>query len=190
METGVKEQKKPDNQAHHSDNPNQEEGTSSELLEKLRNEISELSDELERAKLGTEENRNLYLRALADADNARKRGAKELEAAKAHTMESFFKELLPVLDSFDNAISANTKDQDGIRLVDKQLIDLTKKHGLSAIDAVDTRFDHNLHMAIKTVESDENPADTVIEQYQKGYLYKDRLLRPAMVCVSKKAEMR
>ena len=140
-----------------------------------------------------EEYKNKYLRALADFDNFKKRMAVEKEQFAQFANEKLILELLPVVDGFDRATAtikqakASAEVQDGLALIKKQLESVLKKHGAEEIDAKDKPFDPNFHHAVLQQE-DDGPEDMVIEQAQKGYNLNGKLIRPAMVVVSKKKQ--
>lgn len=135
-----------------------------------------------------------YLRALAEQENLRKRHAKERQDTLKYSNESFFKELLPVLDSVEKAVAETHKEgddheaslkslQDGFDLIIKQLVQVLEKNGLEAISAKGASYDANLHQAIQTTTSDEVKEATVKEEFMKGYKLNGRLLRASMVSV-------
>jgi molecular chaperone GrpE len=131
------------------------------------------------------------LRAFAELDNTKKRLFKEKEEFLKFANEELILRLLPIVDNFDRALASvkHTKETDavlnGIRLVQKEFHSLFKDHGVEAIESVGKKFDPHLHEAIAVVESDECPEDTVVEEVQRGYTLKGRLVRPSIVKVSK-----
>ncbi|MBI5700410.1 nucleotide exchange factor GrpE [Candidatus Saganbacteria bacterium] len=129
-----------------------------------------------------------YLRALADFDNYKKRQAVEQENFVQFANENIIRELLPILDNFSRAIVSSKSHKDalikGIALVKKQLEDTLSKFGVKEIQSMGLLFDPNIHEAILQKESDQ-PENTIIEETQKGYLLNGRVIRPAMVIVSK-----
>lgn len=136
------------------------------------------------------ENYDLYLRALAEAENSRKRAQKERSDAIKFCLEDFFKELLPVMDSFDKALSddkGETADlqafKTGVVLVHKKLSEALERSGVGPIEALGQPFDPNKHQAIRRIEQDVRE-EVVHEEYAKGYMLHDRLLRPSMVSVA------
>ncbi|WP_141733256.1 nucleotide exchange factor GrpE [Oligoflexus tunisiensis] len=136
-----------------------------------------------------------YLRACADIENMRRRHERELQQNTRFSLENLFKDVIPVLDGFDKALPAEdavgpqfnrneiekTFYQGMVQLKD-QLAAVFRKHGLKEIDASGA-FDPNVHHAIKTLESHNVEADTVGEEYARGYTLNERVLRPAMVSV-------
>ena len=150
--------------------------------------IAQHNEEIARVKKEADDNYNLYLRAVADAENARKRSLKELDSAKKFALEGFFKDLLVVLDGFEKAVSVQQSagDQsffDGVSIVRKQFLDILEKNGLQEIQSTGAKFDPNCHQAIKRVESSDVSEEIVDCEYAKGYKLFDKLLRPAIVSV-------
>lgn len=160
---------------------NETQETSSEV-EKLKEELSQLKEEVENQK-------TLQLRTLADAENLRKRLVKDVENSRLFAMESFFKEILLVLDGFDKAFVDESSFpeaksfNEGVSILSKQLLDILHKNGLEEIQSVGQKFDPNLHQAIKTVESEDVQEETVEAEYTKGYKMHDKLIRPSLVSV-------
>lgn len=162
-----------------------------EIKERIE-ELPEEKSEIDILKDQVDELKNKYLRALADFDNYKKRAAIEQDALVQFSNENLIKEIIPALDSFERALKLRHKSKDdefakGISLVKRQLEDALKKFGLEEVKSIGLPFDPNLHEAIMQKESDK-PENTVLEEMQKGYILRGRLLRPAMVVVSKKEE--
>jgi len=149
--------------------------------EEQKNKNSNIEEEYEKLK-------NDYLRLLAEFDNYRKRVSKEIEEAKEAAKRSIIKEFLVILDNLEKAIEMAYKHKDaiieGIELSIKSFKDMLKKHGVEEINPKKENFDPNLHDALMTQESDELPKNTVIQTVEKGYMLKDKLIRPAKVIVS------
>lgn len=141
-----------------------------------------------------DEYKDKFIRKVAELDNVIRRSAKEKSDLAKFGNEGFIKELLPVLDSFDQALpddSADGKAGDsgedfaaGIALVKKKLLDVFAKNGVEVVDDKGKPFDPNRHQAIQKVEDAKVEVETVSEQYQKGYTLNGRLVRPAMVVVA------
>ena len=129
------------------------------------------------------------LRRQADFENFRKRVERErFEFAEYAGMEAV-RALLPVLDDFERALKTETADKDyakGMELIYTRLLEALKKLGLEPIESKGAKFDPNLHHAIDRVARADSAEDTVVEDYQRGYNFKGRLLRPAMVKVAVK----
>ena len=143
-------------------------------LEKLKAERDSLLDRLARAQ--------------AEFENARRRASKEQQDFRDYAAADTIKPLLPVLDSFERALQVKSDPADfrsGVELIYKQLQDALAKVGVKAIPAKGEPFDPHVHEAIEMVETTEAADHEVIEELQRGYKIKDRLLRPAMVKVAK-----
>lgn len=149
-------------------------------LEQLQAERDKLKDQL--------------LRTAADFDNYRKRSRKDVEQAERKGKEDVLRELLPVFDNLDRALQAAQGAQDvdaiqqGVQMVLKLFEDAAARIGLERVESVGQRFDPNLHDAFQQQATDEHPPGTIVAEYQAGYRLGDRLIRPAMVVVSKKPE--
>lgn len=146
------------------------------------------SDELQRLK--AERDKLLY--RFAELDNARKRAVKEQQDYKDYALADTLRTLLPILDSFERAlqVSAGEKSEfhDGVELIYKQLQDALGKVGLKPISAKGTQFDPHLHEAIEMVDTETVRDHEVLDELQKGYRLKERLLRPAMVRVARNSK--
>ena len=127
-------------------------------------------------------------RAQADFENARKRASREQQEYRDYALSEMVKSLLPVLDSFDRALQHETEASEfrsGIELINKQLHDVLTKQGLRPIPAKGEPFDPHLHQAIEMVDTTAEQDHHVLDELQRGYKLKDRLLRPAMVRVAR-----
>ena len=126
-------------------------------------------------------------RLQAEFENARKRNAREQSEFREYAAADTIKSLLPILDSFDRALQAHAGDENfrGIELINKQLHDTLAKLGLRAIPATGEPFDPHLHQAVEMVDTTDAADNTVLEELQRGYKFKERLLRPAMVRVAR-----
>ncbi|HBP65331.1 MAG TPA: nucleotide exchange factor GrpE [Desulfosporosinus sp.] len=149
-----------------------------------------LKAELVKAKALAEDHYSQLQRLQADFDNYRKRTQKEKIELIKYASERLVGDLLPVLDNFDRAVSAAKVNPDftsfsqGVEMILRQMQTALSKEGLKAMEAVGQPFDPNLHDAVLRVESEEYPENTVVEEVQKGYYLKEKLLRPCMVKVS------
>ncbi|HWQ41123.1 MAG TPA: nucleotide exchange factor GrpE [Desulfosporosinus sp.] len=152
--------------------------------------ILTLEAELAQAKAKAAENYDQLLRLQADFDNYRKRTQKEKVELIKYASERVVGDLLPVLDNFERAASAAKVNPDftafsqGVDMIFRQLEAALSKEGLKAMEAVGQPFDPNLHDAVLRVDSEEHPENTVVEEIQKGYYLKEKVLRPCMVKVS------
>ena len=142
-----------------------------------------LEELLAEAQAKIEEQRDSLMRAVADADNARKRAQSEAASARKYALESFAEALLPVVDSLEAAIKSG--DPSGVELTLKQLKAALEKSSVREIDPKPgERFDPYRHQAMAAVES-QAPPNTVVAVMQKGFALHDRVLRPALVTVAK-----
>jgi len=155
--------------------------------------------ELEAAVIAAEtkfaDQKDSVMRAIADADNARKRAQGEIDKARKFALEKFAGELLPVADNLERALQvANPEDEaikpivDGVELTLKSFISTIEKFGMSVIDPQGQPFNPEQHQAMSMQENAELPANTVLAVMQKGYEINGRLLRPAMVMVTRAPE--
>jgi molecular chaperone GrpE len=147
-----------------------------------------LETELEKLKAERDTLLDRLARVQADFENARKRGAREQQEFREYAVVDAIRALLPILDSFDRALSSNKQAAEfhsGIELIHKQLHDALAKLGLRPIPAKGEPFDPHLHQAIEMVDTTDAQDHEVLEELQRGYKFKDRLLRPAMVKVAR-----
>src|SRR3954469_4975553 len=134
--------------------------------------------------------RDLAMRTQADFENYKKRCAREKEDAIKYANSSLLERLLPVIDNFELGLSAARSEGEkspvyaGLSLVLKQINDFLTDNGLNPIEAVGQKFDPNLHDALAHEPSDSVPENHIVRQTQRGYRFKDRLLRPSSVVVS------
>ena len=141
-------------------------------------------DQLAGAKADLEDR---MLRARAEFDNARRRGERERSEFLQFAAMDLIKELLPVVDDFERALKVETLGRDytrGVELIYQRLLETLKKIGLEPIDTTGQRFDPNLHQAVDRVETEEADDMAILSEYQRGYNFKGKLLRPAMVKVA------
>lgn len=152
-----------------------------------------LSAQLEEAMATAEKNRNAYLRALADMQNLRKRSERENEQSRRFAIEGFARDLLPVADNLERALSAIPEDsgpelkalEDGVKMIQNELTRALEKHGVTRIEALNLPFDPNLHQAVVQMDAPALEPGMVAQVMQSGYLLNNRLLRPSMVGVAK-----
>jgi molecular chaperone GrpE len=142
-------------------------------------------------ELQAQEHYDAWLRAKAEADNIRKRAQADIANAHKYALESFAAELLPVRDALEAALAADNTTiealRQGVELTLKQIDGAFEKAAIKEINPVGEKFDPHRHQAMTTVESDKAP-NTVVHVLQKGYLLHDRVLRPALVTVSKASQ--
>lgn len=153
----------------------------------------ELSQDLaaayQKALAEKQEYYDLALRARAELENFRKRTQREKEEFLQHANADLMHSLLPALDGFDRALKhrdpkAPPKVYEGLELIHRQLLETLKRAGLTAVETQGETFDPNLHQAVETVESDKHEDHEIVEELQRGYKLKQRLLRPAIVKVA------
>lgn len=151
-------------------------------------ELSGVEAELQKVKAERDNLLDRLARAQAEFDNARKRAQKEQQDFRDFAMVDAIKSLLPVIDNFERALQAKSDSGEfrtGIELIYKQLQDVLTRLGVQPIAAKGQQFDPHMHEAVEMVETPDAADHEVLEEWQKGYKYKDRLLRPAMVRVAK-----
>lgn len=156
---------------------------------------NELVLALKEAKAKADESRDQVLRIQAELENTRRRAERDVQAAHKFALEKFVNELLPVKDSLEMGLAAASEEgtaeeavkqlREGTELTLKMLTSAMEKFGIKEINPQGQPFDPELHQAMTMQASDEHPPNTVIAVMQKGYTLNDRLMRPAMVMVSK-----
>ena len=160
-----------------------------EIIEPVVTEAEEINDL-----------KNQLLRTLADNENNRRRYEKEKEDLSAYIISNFAKEMLSVLDNLQRAIEVsskiNTEDDkidkntldfiEGVKLTEKQLSSINEKFKITKVDSLNNKFDPNMHQAMFEIENDDEEEGTILQVIQDGFKIEDRLLRPALVGVSKK----
>ncbi|MCP2519006.1 nucleotide exchange factor GrpE [SCandidatus Aminicenantes bacterium Aminicenantia_JdfR_composite] len=159
-----------------------------EKIEELKKKLSEKRKEIRQLKKEKEELNDKYLRKLAEFDNLRKRLEREKSEYYQYALSEFLKELLNVVDNFERALSNPSPENGegfrrGVELIYKQLLDILLKAGVKPIEAKNKEFDPRYHQALDKEESDEVESPIIGEEFQKGYLLFNRLLRPALVKV-------
>ncbi len=137
-----------------------------------------------------EEMDNRYLRLQADFDNSRRRAKLDMEAAQKYRVQSLASNLLQALDNFERAMKVEVDHEQaksllqGMDMIYNGIIEALKSEGVEAIESVGKEFDPHLHQAVMQVQDDNFESNTVVEEFQKGYKLKDRVIRPAMVKVN------
>ena len=170
-----------------SESPKEKEGeeiSPDELIEKLNQEITDLKDQ--------------RLRAIAELENFRKRAEKDQSDALKYGISNFAKEIINIRDNIERAQSSISEDAknnetiksviEGIDLIAQSVVSTFEKIGIKKIESLNEKFDHNLHQAMMEIENDDLEPGTIVQELMPGYTLHDRLLRPAMVGVSKKAK--
>ena len=159
-------------------------GTMDDDLTDLQNQLESKEEELSQAH-------DRLLRVSAEFDNYKKRSARETDEFRKYANQALLKEFLPVVDNLELAISSTDGKREidkslveGLEITRKEILKVLEKFNVKPVEAVGTPFDPEFHEAVMRQESDEYAENTVISEFQKGYLIHDRLLRPAMVVVA------
>ncbi len=164
-----------------SENATKEEGN-------VKSELSKMEELLAKERAKSEEYCNQMLRLQADFENYRKRVNREREDLLKYRGEQIIIELLPVLDSFDIALNTQSDDSDklleGIQMISKQLHEVLAREGVEIIATLGETFDPEIHEAVMKEESEEHPENTVMMELRRGYTYKGKVIRAAMVKVA------
>ncbi|WP_043319112.1 nucleotide exchange factor GrpE [Microbulbifer sp. HZ11] len=184
-------------QAAEVETPSAEEQQAAEeaLAEELAGDTGEesaLEEEIASLQQQLADHKDMVLRAQAEVQNARRRAQQDVEKAHKFGVEKLIKELLPVVDNLERALSSINSDDEaqkavaeGIELTQKSFIDTLTKSGVEVIDPAGEPFDPELHQAMTQVPNPDVEPNTVLDCFQKGYRLNGRLVRPAMVVVSK-----
>jgi molecular chaperone GrpE len=148
-----------------------------------------LEEQLAAKEKEARENWDRFLRERADMENYRKRVNREKEELLNYGNKSLIEEILPIIDNLERALAHASEDGlgallEGIRMTHGMLLSSLKKFGVSPLEVVGSQFDSAFHQAMAQLPTDEHVPNTVIAEHQKGYMLKERLLRPAMVTVS------
>ena len=181
----VEQQNKSEDVKNAEETVNETETMPKECIENC-SDIAKLKDEYKELE-------GKFQRLSADYANYQKRVPRQIEESITYKVESFIKSLLPGIDNFDHALShaSSSSLEDmikGLEMVYENLLSILKSNGLEQIDAEGENFDPNCHQAVMQRADEEKDNGIVLEQYQKGYKFKDRVLRPAMVVVNKLPE--
>jgi molecular chaperone GrpE len=167
----------------------EDEGSSAEGASSagLAAQVNSLIAERDRLAAEKAELNDRLLRRTADFDNFRKRAERDRSDFLQFAGMEFVREILPILDDFERALKTESADPGytrGIQLIYSRLYDALKKIGLEPMDTVGKAFDPNLHQAVERVETDEAEDQSILGEFQRGYNFKGKLLRPAMVRVA------
>ncbi len=155
---------------------NEEQANCSEELEKLKAELEEVTDR--------------SLRALAEVENTRRRAQKEKEDAIRYCVSNFAKDVLRIYDNLKLAVNCEADAGailEGVKMTMSELLNVLKSHGITIVEAADKQFNPNYHQAMAEVESDKETG-VIVDVIQDGFMIHDRILRPALVNVSKNTE--
>jgi len=157
-------------------------------------------DPIEVLKAEVESLRDQRLRALAEAENIRRRAEREKAEASQYAVTKFARDMLAIADNFARALAACPPELreaadpqvkavlDGVEATDRQLLGTLEQHGVKPVSTMDGKFDPNLHQAIAEVPGNGKPAGSIVDVVQSGYMIGNRLLRPAMVTVARRDE--
>jgi molecular chaperone GrpE len=179
----VKDQESASKEGNQNNSDSIDQSASLETIEVLQNKIALLEDQL--------------LRTAAESENVRRRYDRMLEESKDYSITNFAKDLLGVMDNLCRALECKIQENNeslsniiaGVDMTKRELESIFKKYGLESIAPLPgEKFDYNLHHAVSQIVTDEYNHDNIIGTMQAGYKIKDRLLRPAMVTVAKKAD--
>ena len=157
---------------------------------------SQLADEVSRLQEELGKMRDQWIRAAAECENIRKRASRDQEETSRYAVTAFARDMVSVLENLKRASVSLPLDArgdnellrtfgEGVDLTLQELVDIFKKYGIERIDPNGDKFDHNFHQAVAQVDRDDVPPGTVVQVVQAGYVISGRLLRPAMVVVSK-----
>lgn len=165
------------------------EGEAAEAASEATRKLTVERDALAQAR---DEMQDKWLRAVAEGDNLRKRAQRELADVRLHAVAEAVRPFLPVLDGLERAAQHRGASADdllkGVQMLQRQLLEAARQAGLEPVEALQQPFDPHLHEAIEMVVTDAAPPGTVVEQLQRGFKFKDRLVRPAMVKVAQKRD--
>jgi len=170
-----------------------------ELTEKDASEpidsLKKMEEQVESLEKEAKETHDRLLRVSAEFENYKKRAAREMNDFRKFANESFVKAMLPVIDNLDRAIETSNNEKyadssmlEGVNMTLKEILKVLEQFGVKRFDAIGNTFDPGLHQAVMQEETEEHDENSVVKELQKGYMIHERLLRPAMVVVSKKPE--
>ena len=192
----MKQKRSNANKVDVQDDANTEKSPDDKSKVESKDELESVKEELETVKQEAAETYDRLLRMTADFENYKKRSQRERDEQKKFANESLIKDLLPVVDNLEraliaaeeqqsNAASGNGNMVEGVEMTLKEILKILKSYNVTTVEAQGKPFDPTYHEAVMQEESDQYPENTVINELQKGYMLHDRLIRPAMVVVSK-----
>ncbi len=158
-----------------------------EILKEEQKEQDENITKLDEKQAEIDELTDRYKRMMAEFENYKKRSAKDRDNLYNSLIADIVTSILPVVDNLEKAVSAKTDDtsyQDGVKLVQKQLLDILEGYGVKPIETVGKTFDPSLHEAVSHIEDDSKGQEEIIEEYRKGYTIGTKVIRHAMVSVA------
>jgi len=154
--------------------------------------IKALEEKLDSVEQEAKDNYDRWLRVSAEFENYQKRAAREMNDFRKFANESFVKAMLPVVDSLDRAIESSSNDKhadrsmlEGVNMTLKEILKVFDQFNVKPFESLGKSFDPSFHQAVMQEETEAHPENSVVKELQKGYMIHDRLLRPAMVVVSK-----
>ncbi|QTV11130.1 nucleotide exchange factor GrpE [Bacillus altitudinis] len=168
----------------------QEEAVQAETEEVKHDEQSAFQEKIDELQQLLDEKENKILRVQADFVNYKRRARTEVETVQKYRSQHVVSDLLPALDNFERALGIDPDNEqtksllEGMQMVYRQLVEALKNEGVEPIEAVGKEFDPNLHQAVMQVEDENYDSNIVVEELQKGYKLKDRVIRPSMVKVN------
>lgn len=189
-----KEMNETDNETKEPDKEEEDETekSSKEELEptELREKLKELEEKYEALEAEKKQLTDRMLRIQADYENYKRRTEKERIAERKYKAQDLATELLPVIDNFERALQTEVTEEnksfrDGMVMIYEQLQNALKSQGIETIETVNKPFDPNIHHAVMQVEDENFESNVIVEELQKGYILKDKVIRPAMVKVNK-----
>jgi molecular chaperone GrpE len=172
-------------------NPNISEASAADgvALDSPESQLASVTAERDKLALEAVDLQNRLLRSRAEFENARRRAERERSDYLQFAAMDLVKEILPILDDFERALRVETADRNyakGVELIYQRMAETLKKLGLEPIETVGRQFDPNMHQAVERVETDEAPDQSILTEFQRGYNFKGKPLRPAMVKVAVK----
>lgn len=173
--------------AANADEADEAEEAASESAEENGEQQDETAAQIEKLTADLKEKEDRVLRLQADFENFRRRTGKEKEELSAVVTQGILKDMLPLLDNFERAMAAESKDgeafQKGVEMIFTQFTEILKKNGLEHIEVEGQKFDPNFHQAVMRVQNADLEDDDIAQELQKGYMVKGRVIRPSMVQV-------
>lgn len=189
-----KEMNETDNETKEPDKEEEDETEKSSKEElkptELREKLKELEEKYEALEAEKKQLTDRMLRIQADYENYKRRTEKERIAERKYKAQDLATELLPVIDNFERALQTEVTEEnksfrDGMVMIYEQLQNALKSQGIETIETVNKPFDPNIHHAVMQVEDENFESNVIVEELQKGYILKDKVIRPAMVKVNK-----
>jgi molecular chaperone GrpE len=150
--------------------------------------FKEMEEKVKSLEKEAKETHDRLLRVSAEFENYKKRAAREMNDFRKFANESFVKAMLPVIDNLEKHTDSSMVE--GVNMTLKEILKVLEQFGVKRFDSLGDTFDPGLHQAVMQEETDRHAENSVVKELQKGYMIHDRLLRPAMVVVSKKSENR